>query len=354
MQQQAPRHRLQRASADVDDSKDAAEIASQLDAGGESCHEALMRLQEPAFMQRLTLGPSGCRVVQQALDIPDRTSVARVAAGLKGAVVEAVLSPHGNHVVQKIINLLTAQEVPFIVEEIDRAGPELACHQYGCRVFCRLQEKWALDQGTTRLVDRVLSETQTQELAQDTYGHHVAECVLEHGLPEQRSYIIQQLERNIMRIAQSQKGAYVLEKAFLLGTPNQKQQLATALLMAPSSEIAVLTSSQWGCMAIRAMLPLPPSQAEQLRIHLQTPEQAQMRKTKHRDRLLAAVGLGTAVLGGSIAGERHEWEEQLEAQDLERGIRCGGVPAGMTHSMLRCTGQTSSLDLVARPHVWCP
>jgi hypothetical protein len=262
-------------------------------------------------MQRLTLGPAGCRVVQKALEQQDRTSVAQVAAGLKGAVEDAIRSPHGNYVVQKIIDVLTAQEVPFILEEIHRAGPELACHQYGCRVYCQLQKKWALYQGTINLMDRLLSET--QGLAQEIYGHHVAECVLEHGLPEQRSIIIQQLERNIVLIAQSQKGAYVLEKAFQSGTPEQTQQLATALLMASSSEFAVLTSSQWGCMAIRAMLPLPSSQAEKLRKHLQSPEQAQMGKTKHRDRLLAAVGLGTAVLDGSIAGEQQAWGFGVEA-----------------------------------------
>merc|ERR1711933_524473 len=127
------------------------------------------------------------------------SSAAQVAAGLQGAVVEAIKSPHANYVIQKIITVLSVQEAPFIAEEIQGAVAELACHEYCCRVFCRLLENAAADESTVRLIDSLLAEAEV--LFTHAYGHHVVECVLEHGLVHQRSQIVSALRKGVMRFA---------------------------------------------------------------------------------------------------------------------------------------------------------
>lgn len=265
-------------------------------------------------MQRLAFGPAGCRAVQLALELADRSSAAQVAAGLQGAVMEAIKSPHANYVIQKIITVLTLQEAPFIAEEIQGAGPELACHEYGCRVFCRLLENAAADESTVRLVNSTLAKTEM--LLTHTYGHHVVECVLEHGLACQRSQIVSALRKGITHAAQSRTGAYVLEKALLYSSLEDQHALASDLLAAPPRGILDLTRSQLGCMVIRAMLRLPHSVAQQVRQHLRDPSLLmQLESTKHGRRLLAAAGLSSASDGLSVGMQEgvEEQEEDWEA-----------------------------------------
>jgi len=298
------RHESEKAQAVAADTDLAAELTEQLEAGGEACCAALARLRQPDLMRRLSFNPACCRVVQLALELADRSSAAELAAGLQGAVAEAIESPRANYVIQKIITVLSPQEVPFVVEEIQAAGPQLACHEYGCRVFCRLLENAAADESTRRLIDSMLSETEL--LLTHTYGHHVVECVLEHGLACQRSRIVASvLQQGVMPVAQSRTGAYVLEKALLYSSPEDQQALASVLLAATPSEMASLTRSQLGCMVLRAMLRLPSPVAQQVCQHLgESVPRQQLQTTKHGRRLLAAAG------GASTSGAM-----SVDAQD---------------------------------------
>jgi len=247
--------------------------------------------------------------VQLALDVADRSSAAQLAAGLQGAVAAAIKSPHANYVVQKIIKVLSPQEAPFIAAEMKIEGPELASHEYGCRVFCRLLENAAGDKSTARLVDIALLETDA--LLTHTYGHHVAECVLEHGLAHQRSQIVSALRKDIMRIAQSRTGAYVLEKALLYGSLEDQQLLASDLLGVAPREFAGLTRSQQGSMIVRTLLRLPPGVAEPVRRHLRSPALvALMETTKFGRRILASAGLGSTSSRCSSVCEEEEEQQQ--------------------------------------------
>jgi len=304
LQQHAARRDSDKAHAGAADVELAAELTRQLEAGGALRKEALRRLSEPSLMRRLSFAPAGCRAVQLALEVADRSSTAQVAAGLQGAVAEATGSPNANYVVQKIITVLTPQEVPFIAEEVQGAGPELACHEYGCRIYRRLLEHAAEDESTVRLIDSALAEVDV--LLTHPYGHHVVEGVLEHGLARQQSEITSVLRKGVMRTAYSRPGAYVLEKALLYSSLEDRRALASDLLAASPSELVGLMRSQLGSMVIRAMLRSLPAVAQQVLQQLTEPGlMSQLETTKHGRRLLASAGL-SSVSESSSAGAREE------------------------------------------------
>jgi len=217
------------AAADIDVAR---ELTLKLGSDMEDRDAALEALRrQPGLVRRLAFNPSGCRAVQLALEVADRGLASELAAGLRGSVVEAIESPHANHVLQKIVRVLTPQEVPFVVEEIREQGLELARHEYGCRVFSRLLEHAAADVGTIRLIDDML--TGVDLLLTDTYGHHVVECVLEHGLAHQRSRIVAALRQVGVRGAQDRMVAFILEKALLYGNSDDQEALASDLSAEP-------------------------------------------------------------------------------------------------------------------------
>jgi len=235
---------------------------------------------------------------------------------LKGVVAEAINSPYANYVIQKIITVLSPQEVPFVVEEIQAVGPQLACHEYFCRVFCRLLENTAADESTKRLIDSML--TDTEEPLLHTYGHFAVECVLEHGLAYQQSQIVALiLRRGIMPVAQRRTGAHVLESALKHCSSEDKQALALKFLETSSDKIVGLTDTTWGCMVLRAMLCLSPWAAQQLCHHLSSPKLLkELETTRHGRRLLEVAGLHSVSGGSSSPNEEENGQRKSVLEEL--------------------------------------
>lgn len=269
----------------------AADLLAKLNAGGDALTQAVATLRQPGVFRRLSFERAGCRAVQLALDVVDRRTAATLAAGLHGCVAEAVKSPHANYVLQKIIKVLTPQEVPFVVDELSAASLDIARHEYGCRIYCRLLEHAAADEHTAWLIDEVLLET--EELVRHTFGHHVVECALEHGLPHQRHQIISTLRKDLMHNAGNRNAAYVVEKALLYGSPEDRQGLASDLVSHSSRDVVSLARNQFGSMVVRALLRQPGPSAQKLQEHLGSAT-AQLKATKHGRRLLDDHGLGSA------------------------------------------------------------
>lgn len=171
---------------------------------------------------------------------------------------------------------------------------ELACHEYGCRIFSRLLEHAATDSRTIRLIDETLSEVDL--LLTDTFGHHIVERVLEHGLAHQRRRIVAALRQIGVRGAHRRTVAYILEKALLYGNPEDQRALASDFSKESSSEeITKLAQSQLGCMVLRALLRLPDAFVWRVRQHLAQPVLlAQLRATWHGRRLLSEGSPGDA------------------------------------------------------------
>merc|ERR1719284_2248858 len=101
--------------------------------------------------------------------------------------------------------------VEFISAELADVALDVARHQYGCRVFCRLMEHHSSQDNagyTGRLFDTVLGDTSA--LCLHCYGHHVIETALEHGTGNQKHCIAVALRENPVRFAHSRFGSFVL------------------------------------------------------------------------------------------------------------------------------------------------
>jgi len=206
-------------------------------------------LREEGVVRRLAFQPAGCRAVQKALEVVDRKSAVQIAYCFQGIVSEAIKSPHANFVVQKIIQELSSEEVRFVVEEISEASLDFACHEYGCRIYCRLLENAAGDAPTSRLVDELLLKS--DQLIQRIYGHYVVEAIVEHGLPAQQRLVVELLCKDMFGYSRSCHGAHVVEKA--LESSDDRQLLVEKLLALPADELAALARGKFSGMVLRAL-----------------------------------------------------------------------------------------------------
>jgi len=193
--------------------------------------------------------------VQDLIVDADCRDVAPLLAELHGSVRDAVRSPHANYVLQRIIEVMPVAHSAFIAQELRGVAVEVACHKYGCRIFCRLLEHAGNQDGPVALLDEAL--LQAGLLCRHAFGHYVVQSILEHGLPRQHHAIVAVLCSDLPSFAKSRNGCYVIEDAFAYCDAEDKQALVDAFLGLSLEQLVALAQHTFGSHALHSLLRLP-------------------------------------------------------------------------------------------------
>jgi len=260
-------------------------LLQQLEAGQEEQLAAVSAMRGFAF--RLSLEPLGCRLVQLAIQLCDQTNRAEFISEFHGHVREMLESPHGNYVIQRIVENMPTALVRFVALELIGGGTSAARHRYGCRIICRLLEHTAVDGPTVDLVDELLLEV--RELSRHVFGHHVIKSVVEHGSSRQRVDVVRGLCGDITRHARNRHACYVLE-AVLTHCPAEGQRLICDELLRRPDEVVLLAQSQFGHHVVRALIRLP-SEASQTALHRLLEASGRLASSRHGRKMLEELRL---------------------------------------------------------------
>eukprot|EP00435_Cladocopium_sp_Y103_P044808 s1143_g12.t1 len=201
---------------------------------------------------------SSSRAVQMALKVANRQTATELSLELSGHIAEVALSLHGNHVLQRAIEVLPAAKSHFIAEELHPRATEVARNVFGCRIFCRLLEQSATCEATQELIAKVLKDS--EDLVQHQFGRFVAQAILEHGLDQQRHILAQALRTRVIDMAQHRNASHVIEKSLLYCSAVDRRALAVELLKQASSQedsgVETLARTQYGGFVVKALLNL--------------------------------------------------------------------------------------------------
>lgn len=260
-------------------------LLEQLEAGKEDQLGAVLAMRGSTF--RLSLEPLGCRLVQLAVQVCDQTNRAEFLSEFHGHVREMLESPHGNYVIQRIVENMPTVLVRFVAIELIGGGANAARHRYGCRIICRLLEHTAIDGPTMDLVDEVLLEV--RELSRHVFGHHVIKSVLEHGPVRQRVDVARSLCGDLMRNARNRHACYVLE-AVLIHCPAEGQRLICNEMLRLPDEMVLLAQSQFGHHVVRALIRLP-GEASQTALRHLVEASGRLALSRHGRRMLEELQL---------------------------------------------------------------
>jgi len=121
----------------------------------------------------LSLQPHGTRVVQRALELATAEEQLDIASELRGFCVRLAQNMHGNHVLQRLCEVMPKSRLGFMCDELvsDIAG--IATNEFGCRVLQRLIEHGAAHELQHAIV------AVSANLLWDRFGHHVVEALLD-------------------------------------------------------------------------------------------------------------------------------------------------------------------------------
>jgi len=205
-------------------------------------------------VQRLTFEASGCRIVQSVLEKADQQSAAELVSELHGCVRRAISSPHGNYVIQKVVEVLPIALSRFVVNELLEDCSGIVRHRFGCRAMCRILEHSGGDSmeiNTWMMANEVVKEA--ADLLLHNFGHHVIESLLEHGLPEHKHQIALALHANLAEYVTDRHATYIIESA-LKECSMEDQLLLISALVCNSENLLWIAENQSGFHIVKALL----------------------------------------------------------------------------------------------------
>lgn len=129
---------------------------------------------------------------------------------------------HGNHVAQKIIDVLPRKELDFVMDCMRGQMAHFSAQQCACRVVQKMLHK-GTDQDKKDIFNELYPEA--TNLASGQYGNYVTQALLEVATPEDRDRLIRLIIPLALSLSKQQSASNVVEKCIFYGSPEHRQML---------------------------------------------------------------------------------------------------------------------------------
>lgn len=210
-------------------------MVERLKEAGEEERRQLIAWLLQAAPELALQGPS-TRVIQEALQVADGQGKGReqLVRELEPHLMELMNSPHGNHVLTKIIEIMPPTSLKGLLDGLQKQDAiEISQHRFGCRVMERLIEHCP-EYLIKDIIDKVVEKAES--LAKHKYGNFVIQHLLEHGAPYRRACILQQLLQFIPSLAIHRSASHVVQRALEYSSEDWQRKIVETLLQSPGGQ----------------------------------------------------------------------------------------------------------------------
>jgi hypothetical protein len=187
----------------------------------------------------------GCRVVQKALEKMNDDDLIDLLTEFHISVLACIHDQNGNHVIQKIIEIVSyrsrtyqadsqkravnfSKELQFILDCVVKNIVSLSCHPFGCRVMQRILEHCVDSQKFAALE---CIQKHLRALFDDQYGNYVIQHVLQFGRKSDRDIVLQiVIENGILGLSRQKFASNVIEKLLKYGNGAHRNAIVREML----------------------------------------------------------------------------------------------------------------------------
>lgn len=176
-----------------------------------------------------------------------------LARELEPDILRVIRDQNGNHVVQKIIELLPRQYTGFIMDAVRGQVAGLSSHTFGCRVVQRLLEHGS-ETDKLELMNELHATAQI--LTADQFGNYVAQHVLQHGKPDDRDKMIRVVMGQLLTLSKHKFASNVVEHCIEYGTDEHRTSIKDMISAFGSDGISPsqqMMRDQYGNYVIRKL-----------------------------------------------------------------------------------------------------
>ncbi len=208
----------------------------------------------------------GCRVVQKALEQVSDADLIDLLGEFHDDVLSYIHDQNGNHVIQKIIEVVSnrsktyqaedkgmaiqfSKQLDFILDCVMKNVVPLSCHPFGCRVLQRILEHCIESQKSFTL-DGIQQCLRT--LLDDQYGNYVIQHVLQFGRKSDRDVVLEIIiENGMLELSRQKFASNVIEKLLKYGNFEHRNAVVREMLKIVEDKTAESGSCSVALLMVR-------------------------------------------------------------------------------------------------------
>ncbi|OJJ47950.1 hypothetical protein ASPZODRAFT_63370 [Penicilliopsis zonata CBS 506.65] len=181
-----------------------------------------------AQLVKIALNQHGTRALQKMIEfISTPEQIQTVIRSLEDNVVELVQDLNGNHVIQKCLNRLSAEDSQFIYDAVGANCVVVGTHRHGCCVLQRCIDHASGEQ-RARLIAQITANAFS--LVQDPFGNYVVQYILDLAEPHFTEPLCQTFRGNIPALSKQKFSSNVIEKCLRTADYQVRRQMIDEML----------------------------------------------------------------------------------------------------------------------------
>ncbi|KAL1968720.1 hypothetical protein VTN77DRAFT_1546 [Rasamsonia byssochlamydoides] len=177
---------------------------------------------------KIALNQHGTRALQKMIEFvstPEQTQT--VIRALRDRVVDLVQDLNGNHVIQKCLNRLSAEDAQFIYDAVGAHCVVVGTHRHGCCVLQRCIDHASGEQ-RARLIAQITANAFA--LVQDPFGNYVVQYILDLSEPHFTEPLCQAFLGNVVPLSKQKFSSNVIEKCLRTADYQMRRKMIEEML----------------------------------------------------------------------------------------------------------------------------
>ena len=191
-------------------------------------HKTLIIRAVSKDLIQISMNMHGTRAVQKLIEcLTTQDQIGEIIEALKDSVVPLIKDLNGNHVIQRCLQQLSAENKQFIYNAVAGRCVEVATHKHGCCVLQRCIDH-ASESQKMMLIKEVIFNAST--LVQNPFGNYVVQYVLDLGDDSINEKIIGRFYGSITQLSTNKFSSNVMEKCLRIGNEKVRDDMIEEIL----------------------------------------------------------------------------------------------------------------------------
>ncbi|KAF4255297.1 hypothetical protein KXX33_006619 [Aspergillus fumigatus] len=251
---------------------------------------------------KIALNQHGTRALQKMIEfISTPEQIQTVIQALRDHVVELVQDLNGNHVIQKCLNRLSAEDAQFIYDAVGANCVVVGTHRHGCCVLQRCIDHASGEQ-RARLIAQITANAFA--LVQDPFGNYVVQYILDLAEPHFTEPLCQAFRGNIPALSKQKFSSNVIEKCLRTAEFQMRRQMIDEMLA--GTELEKMLRDSFANYVVQTAMDFADPETRARIVDAIRPILPSIRQTPHGRRIAGKMmasegsGRGSAATSGQV------------------------------------------------------
>ncbi|KAF9886652.1 hypothetical protein FE257_011292 [Aspergillus nanangensis] len=291
---------------------------------------------------KIALNQHGTRALQKMIEfISTAEQTTTVIHSLQDHVVELVQDLNGNHVIQKCLNRLSAEDAQFIYDAVGGNCVVVGTHRHGCCVLQRCIDHASGEQ-RARLIAQITSNAFA--LVQDPFGNYVVQYILDLAEPHFTEPLCQTFRGNIPALSKQKFSSNVIEKCLRTADMAVRRLMIDEMLA--GAELEKMLRDSFANYVVQTAMDFADADTRTRIVECVRPILPSIRQTPHGRRIAGKMMAAEGSNRGSASTSGQATPNEMNSTQLPGPLQGTQKPFLYQHNTFPIGGQFGAQNFV--------